>query len=196
MSVYVLPAVVPGDTVESYGRRVIKSATAHVEEHDVYAVADEADVSVSRFNDVQGPALGWVQSVIGSTCERIREADVWDNMGTYDADDVLITDGSDAPDVASDLADTVQDADTYTDGWHETADGAVPVYTHERMVTFVDTLAYLEDVGELGFDQEYKEPGEVAGVALYMQAERICHATATEVAAVIRSAIQEGWTNV
>ena len=194
MSVYVLPTVVPGDTVESYGRRVIESATAHVEANDVYAVVNEADVSVSRFNDVQGPALDWVRSVIGSTCERIREADVWDNMPYFDADDVIGADDADWVDVLTELSDTVQDADTYTDGWHETADDAVPIYTHERMATFVDTLAYREDIEELASmsSGEGVDLVESAGWALYVQAERICQATATEVAAVIRSAIQEG----
>lgn len=188
MSDYILPTHVPGDTVATFCARVVKSATEHVEAHDLYAVANKADVSVSDWNGIAGPARGWVRSVIGSTCERIRYADVWDNMGTYDADDTLGGDDADPVDVLEQLADTIMDADTYTDGWHEVADGAVPVYTHDRMATYVDTLAYTEDAEDYG---NMTDPVDMAGVALYMQAERIADATATEVAAVIRSAIQE-----
>ena len=186
MSDYVLPTNVPGDTVATFCARVVASATEHVETHDLYAVAGEARVSVSDWNGVTGPAREWVRSVIVSTCERIRYADVWDNMGTYDADDTLGGDDADPVDVLEQLADTIMDTDTYTDGWAEVADGAVPVYTHDRMTTYVDTLAYTEDTDDYG---DMTDPVDVAGVALYVQAERIAGATATEVAAVIRSAL-------
>lgn len=191
MSAFILPAVVPGDTVATFCARVVEATTAHVEAFDNYTIANEADVSVSDYNGITGPAFDWVRSVTGSTCERIRESDVWDNMGAYDADDTIgaTDDDMDPVGVLEQLADTVQDADTYTDGWAEVADNAVPVYTHPRMVLYVDTLAYREDVAELGYGESYVEPVDAAGVALYMQAERIAQATATEVAAVIRSAL-------
>ena len=188
MSVYVLPAAIPGDTVESYGRRVIGSATAHVEQFDMWTIAHESDVDTDSYRGHVGPAREWVKDVVESACLRIREADVWDNMGTYDADDVLINDGSDAPDVASDLADTVQDADTYTDGWSETAEEWIPAGTHDLMATFVDTASYYEVPDWV----DKSTPMTIAADCLRYAAERICQATATEVAAVIRSAIQEG----
>lgn len=54
---------------------------------------------------------------------------------------------------------------------HEIADGAVPIYTYDRWVIFTELQAYLEDPSELGY--EGTDMTELAGVCLYMIAERI-----------------------
>jgi hypothetical protein len=64
------------------------------------------------------------------------------------------------------------------DGAHEIADGAVPIYTHDRWLTFVDLGAYNEDVTELGATAD--DLTGAAGVALYMIAERLVRALAEE----------------
>jgi hypothetical protein len=53
----------------------------------------------------------------------------------------------------------------------------VPIYTHERWQVFVDLQAYQEDVSEYG---DADDLTNAAGVALYMIAERLVHALATE----------------
>jgi hypothetical protein len=89
--------------------------------------------------------------------------------------------------VARDVAERFIDTDDYTgplgelesgDGAHEIADSAVPVYTHERWQTFVDLAAYNEDASELGGDAS--DLTALAGVALYMIAERLVQALAEE----------------
>lgn len=54
---------------------------------------------------------------------------------------------------------------------HDIADSAVPIYTHERWLVFVDLGAYQEDASELGADTS--DLSGAAGVALYMIAERL-----------------------
>lgn len=78
--------------------------------------------------------------------------------------------------VASDFAERVADGEEYDDDAaydmaHEVADAAVPIYTHERWVTFVDLAAYNEDPSELGADAS--DMTELAGVCLYLIAERL-----------------------
>lgn len=62
----------------------------------------------------------------------------------------------------------------------EIADGAVPVYTHELWLTFVDLAAYREDDDSgLMADALSHGPAEldkVAGIALYQIAERLVRA--------------------
>lgn len=69
-------------------------------------------------------------------------------------------------------------ADDIVDTWHEVADGAVPIYTHELWQVFVDLGAYNEDPSELGYGAD--DMTKCAQVALYMIAERLCHALADE----------------
>jgi hypothetical protein len=57
------------------------------------------------------------------------------------------------------------------DAIHETADAIVPIYTHERWSVFTDLAAYNEDVTDYGPD--YSDLTAVAGVALYVVAERL-----------------------
>ena len=57
---------------------------------------------------------------------------------------------------------------------HETADNAVPVYTHQKWATFVDLAAYNEDPTELGFDGS--DMGKGADVCLYLIASRLAGA--------------------
>lgn len=89
--------------------------------------------------------------------------------------------------IARDVAEHVGDAPL---GWsdqlgglddaaHEIADSAVPIYTHERWQTFVDLAAYHEDVTELAAPDSFDLTG-LAGVALYMIAERLVRALADE----------------
>lgn len=82
------------------------------------------------------------------------------------------------------VADAVADHIDYNEGaWddddaHEIADGAVPVYTHERWQVFVDLAAYQEDPSEWG---EITDMTEAAAVCLYMIAERLACAVAAEI---------------
>jgi hypothetical protein len=61
---------------------------------------------------------------------------------------------------------------------HEVADGEVPIYTNQLWRTFVDLAAYTEDTSELGEDSS--NPDSRAMTALYMVAERLCHALVEE----------------
>ena len=56
----------------------------------------------------------------------------------------------------------------------ETADTAVPVYTHKKWATFADLAAYNEDPTELGFDGS--DMGKGADVCLYLIASRLAGA--------------------
>lgn len=56
----------------------------------------------------------------------------------------------------------------------EIADNAPSIYTHERFQQLVDLCAYQEDVSELAGDETDME--KLAGVALYMVAERLVNA--------------------
>lgn len=56
----------------------------------------------------------------------------------------------------------------------ETADTAVPVYTHKKWATFADLAAYNEDPTELGFDGA--DMGKGADVCLYLIASRLAGA--------------------
>jgi hypothetical protein len=80
------------------------------------------------------------------------------------------------------VEDSVKEA--VTDGWwdedsaHEIADSAVPIYTHRMWQTFVDLAAYQEDPSELG---DYSDdPNRMAGVCLYMIADRLARALGEE----------------
>ena len=86
---------------------------------------------------------------------------------------------SDAFELADELATTVDEdrAGSYIDRadydgrLSEYADGAVPVYTHERWQVFTDLCAYDEDTDDLaGPDTDMTQR---AGIALYMIAERL-----------------------
>lgn len=59
---------------------------------------------------------------------------------------------------------------------HEIADGAVPIYTYQRWQTFTDLAAWEEDTSELGDADQGMTA--LAGVALYMIAERLVRALA------------------
>jgi hypothetical protein len=77
--------------------------------------------------------------------------------------------------VEADYIERVADGDyDEDDSPHEIADGAVPVYTHDRWTTFVDLGAYEEDTRELGDDGS--DLTQSAAVALYMIAERLVRA--------------------
>jgi hypothetical protein len=76
--------------------------------------------------------------------------------------------------IQSDVNDlTIEDWDHETryDAAHEIADGAVPIYTHERWRVFVDLCAYNEDLDEVGGSSG--DMTQDAAVALYMIAERL-----------------------
>ncbi len=71
-------------------------------------------------------------------------------------------------------ADDIEDPETIG----EVADSCVPVYTHNRWQVFVDLAAYQEDPTDLGADAE--DMTQCAGVCLYLIAERLLGALATE----------------
>ena len=78
------------------------------------------------------------------------------------------------------------------DGAHEIADGAVPIYTHERWAVFADLGAYNEDVTELAGDEVGTDLTSAAGVALYMIADRLVRALAEELAEALDEDADEG----
>lgn len=95
--------------------------------------------------------------------------------------DCLDPDSADSPGgkFLADVADAYRDA--ADEGWydaddgpHEIADSAVPVYTHNRWLTFADLGAYQEDTTELGADAS--DLTQCAAVALYMIADRLVRA--------------------
>lgn len=65
--------------------------------------------------------------------------------------------------------------------WHETADAAVPVYTHGKWTTFVQLAAYDEDVSDY-VDSRRVTPEDCANAALYVVANRLLHALSEELA--------------
>lgn len=71
---------------------------------------------------------------------------------------------------AIEYAGTIDDID---DTAHEIADAAVPVYTHELLVTLVDLAAYAVDTSEFGAPATMDQ---AAGWALYTVALRIAAA--------------------
>lgn len=75
------------------------------------------------------------------------------------------------------VADAFEEYERDADGdWlHEAADGAVPIYTHERWQVFVDLGAYNEDISDLGATGDATQD---AAIALYMIAERLLSALA------------------
>lgn len=104
--------------------------------------------------------------------------DTWDSPGAR----FLARIARDVADYVADDADGARDTiGELTDGdaAHEIADGAVPIYTHDRWATFVDLGAYNEDVTEFG-EPDGSDLTAVAGVALYMIAERLVRALAEE----------------
>lgn len=56
---------------------------------------------------------------------------------------------------------------------HELSDGAVPIYTYERWLTFVDLAAWNVDISEYG---ETEDMTSAAGVALYEVARTLIDA--------------------
>lgn len=89
-------------------------------------------------------------------------------------------------DAVYELADRVGAIDTDTindDGSvHEIADAAPDVYTHTRWQEFTDLAAWQEDISEYGEIDGDDLERSVAGVALYMIAERLAWALLEELA--------------
>jgi len=77
------------------------------------------------------------------------------------------------------------DEELSDDAAHEIADGAVPVYTHERWTTFVDLCAWAEDI------TDYQDPDgdmtDAAGIALYQIAARLANALIEEISEEVQS---------
>lgn len=80
--------------------------------------------------------------------------------------------------VQADTIDAIERGELDERRVHEISDGAPSVYTHERWVEFVDLCAYQEDVREYVTDES--NPTSMAGVALYLIAERLVRALAIE----------------
>jgi hypothetical protein len=65
--------------------------------------------------------------------------------------------------------------------WHETADGAVPLWTHQKWQTFVEIGAYDEDVSDL-VDSRKITGDDCANAAIYIIADRLLRALSEELA--------------
>lgn len=76
--------------------------------------------------------------------------------------------------IESDYNERVEDGSYDEDTAHEIADGAVPIYTHEMWLTFVDLGAYQEDPSDLGYEEG--DMDKAGAVCLYMIAHRLVHA--------------------
>jgi len=65
--------------------------------------------------------------------------------------------------------------------WHEAADSAVPIWTHQKWLTFVEIGAYDEDVSDL-VDSRKVTGDDCANAALYIIADRLLRALSEELA--------------
>ena len=120
-----------------------------------YELAHMADVA-SPDND-DSPGAEWLRLVAG---------DLHDLLDQY-ATEVMAGE----IDPETDLGDEIT----------ESADQIVPTYTHHRWQVFIDLAAYQEDVSELGEIDGDDLTRSVAGVALYMIAERLMNALIAEI---------------
>ena len=75
--------------------------------------------------------------------------------------------------------DLLHAARVLRDDAHELADGAVPIYTHERWQVFVDLCAYNVDIDD--YASGTTDMTELAGVALYEVARRLTDALCAKV---------------
>lgn len=80
--------------------------------------------------------------------------------------------------VRDEVLQTLDDADGDAHGLddetaHLIADGAVPIYTHERMLTLVDLAAYHEDLADLASGSGEVDLVSLAGLALYQVGRRL-----------------------
>lgn len=82
--------------------------------------------------------------------------------------------------------DEVDMADAGID--HEIADGAVPIYTHQLMLTYVDLMAYQEDITDLG---QPTDGIQYARWALYAIGSRLIAALVEEINVAIRAAASD-----
>lgn len=80
--------------------------------------------------------------------------------------------------VQDDYREAVEDERYDDDTAHEIADGAVPIYTHEMWLTFVDLCAYQEDPSELGYDGS--DMDKDGSACLYIIAQRLVYALHAE----------------
>jgi hypothetical protein len=65
--------------------------------------------------------------------------------------------------------------------WNETADGAIPIWTHQKWQTFVEIGAYDEDVSDL-VNSRKVTGDDCANAALYIIADRLLRALSEELA--------------
>jgi hypothetical protein len=86
--------------------------------------------------------------------------------------DLDVSGGDDARDIRKALQDFE---------WHETADGAIPIYTHRKWQAFVEIGAYDEDVSDL-VDSRKVTGDDCANAALYIVADRLLRALSEELA--------------
>jgi hypothetical protein len=127
-----------------------QTITGIMQAHTHYALANRADVSTPDSETSAGSSfLGRVRDALVETVEYAAQDD---------------------ESVADVVAKVRDDA-------HEIADGAVPIYTHDRMTTLVDLAAYDENLSEYAQDVDMVS---LAGVALYLVAERLVNALLDE----------------
>jgi hypothetical protein len=70
------------------------------------------------------------------------------------------------------LAEAVENV-RYEGADGEIADGAVPIYTYDKWLTFTDLGAWTEDVSEIADTSEFADLDTQAGWALYLIAYRL-----------------------
>lgn len=148
-------------------REQLSNALESMNERNAYNLAAMAECGSPDSPDSAGAVF--LTSVRDRVVELIEECDDWHDIAT---------------------SDRLEDLD-YSGGVHSIADEAPDVYTYTRWSEFVDLQAYQEDVNELGEVDGDDLTRSVAGVALYMIAERLAWELIREVAESYRDAVAD-----
>lgn len=173
--------------VEVRELRAIVAAEFAAEDSAVYAIAYAASTGAPE----SSPLARYIAHVDGYTARDLLNLAEVPNGDAYTGP--ADADGKRALTVGADMLDTVwcnfRDALNGADSWddaqgsqladdaHEWADGAVPIYNHDRARALLDLQAWDEDTSELG------EAGDIIttiGWALYGIANRLAHALVQE----------------
>lgn len=142
--------------------------------HNVFALATLADCYSPDGPDSPGAQfLARVAEAVAEHCNQYA--------GTPE-------DGDDWPLIVGELTDG--------DAAHEIANSAVPICTHDQWATFVDLGAYNEDLTGWGEINGDNLTDSVAGVALYMIADRLVRALAEELTEALDTDADNGPVNV
>lgn len=125
----------------------------NVTEFTVHRLANMADCT---FGQESGPGAQWLRNIAADVQER---ADYCRENGEPVTVDAWGYDGAD----------------------HEIADSAIPVYTSARWEVFADVRAWREDPSDM--DPDASDMTNMAGVCLYMIAQRLVSALLEEIEA-------------